>query len=285
MFLLLSIVIYSGDLSGVSNLNFGDSSTNASQEHSEVPLSEHSSLLARVGIGKSDTRAGKYSEEFITHFKFLLGGKGRGGYLRSLVDPLPDGLNAAQVISDCLSKIGHFALVEVNRACKGHFEMSDLQCIGTVPSIWDDGLKQKMKQCMIRAHLIQPRGGENNGGSRDKLMLVLDPEAGSTYARSSARWPAEVPRLTPGDRFVVADAGGGTVDLVGQVATRKRRQVATKELTENSGDACGGILIDKNFEKHVSERIPLFQEYMEKNPVEIIFFMHQWHAKSKNTFR
>ena len=117
----------SGALGGVSNLNIGDSSTDISREQTETFRLEPTPPLKRVGRGKSNARAEKGAGEFVTHFKLLLGGKEGGDESRRLVDPLPEGLNAEQAISDYLSKIGHFALVEVNRAFKGHFAMTDLQ--------------------------------------------------------------------------------------------------------------------------------------------------------------
>jgi len=66
----------------------------------------------------------------------------------------------------------------------------------TVPAIWKDSAKSLTRQAAVRAGIPQNR-----------LDLITEPEAASLYCATICR---EVD-LRDGDRFLVCDAGGGTV--------------------------------------------------------------------------
>jgi len=66
----------------------------------------------------------------------------------------------------------------------------------TVPAIWTDKAKELTRQAAVRA-----------GISRRELMLITEPEAAALYC---ATWCQEV-QLQEGDKFLICDAGGGTV--------------------------------------------------------------------------
>ena len=59
-------------------------------------------------------------------------------------------------------------------------------------------------------------------------------------------------RLSVGDQFVVVDAGGGTVDLVGQEVFF---EIATREVTLTTDGLCGGTFVDEEFFRLVAARI------------------------------
>jgi molecular chaperone DnaK (HSP70) len=44
----------------------------------------------------------------------------------------------------------------------------------------------------------------------DRLMITSEPEAGALYCEKSCRES----NLMEGDRFMICDAGGGTIDLI-----------------------------------------------------------------------
>jgi hypothetical protein len=66
----------------------------------------------------------------------------------------------------------------------------------TVPAIWKDSAKALTRQAAVRA-----------GIPERKLELITEPEAAALYCATICH---EVD-LTDGDRFLVCDAGGGTV--------------------------------------------------------------------------
>lgn len=58
--------------------------------------------------------------------------------------------------------------------------------------------------------------------------------------------------LQVGRRFVVCDAGGGTVDLISyEVTSVDRLQV--KEVTEGTGGKCGSAMLNMRFRRHLKQ--------------------------------
>jgi molecular chaperone DnaK (HSP70) len=74
----------------------------------------------------------------------------------------------------------------------------------TVPAMWTDKAKNLMRRAATKAGIIQP------DDHRDRLMLVSEPEAAALYCEKHCG----TYKLGPGDRFLICDDGGGTVDLV-----------------------------------------------------------------------
>ena len=71
-----------------------------------------------------------------------------------------------------------------------------MSCILTVPAIWTENAKFLTRQAAARA-----------GVPSDKLLLITEPEAAALYCATNCT-EAD---LDVGDRFLVCDAGGGTV--------------------------------------------------------------------------
>jgi molecular chaperone DnaK (HSP70) len=78
----------------------------------------------------------------------------------------------------------------------------------TVPAIWSDDAKNLTRLAATRA-----------GIPGDKLNLITEPEAAALYCATMC----EELDLRQGDRFLVCDAGGGTVVNGNSVTQLKRR--------------------------------------------------------------
>ena len=74
-----------------------------------------------------------------------------------------------------------------------------LWCL-TVPAIWRDQERRLMRECAEQAGLPK---------SPERLLIAVEPEVAALYARQAG----EAELNEPGSRFMVVDAGGGTVDL------------------------------------------------------------------------
>ena|SRR5271170_1597298 len=74
--------------------------------------------------------------------------------------------------------------------------IQDMSYIITVPAIWSDSAKALTRQAATRA-----------GIPGDKLLMIPEPEAAALYCATMA----DDVDLKEGDRFLVCDAGGGTV--------------------------------------------------------------------------
>ncbi|XP_052083884.1 heat shock 70 kDa protein 12B-like [Mytilus californianus] len=102
----------------------------------------------------------------------------------------------------------------------------------TVPAIWTDTAKQFMR-----------KSAEKAGIPRDKLTIAHEPEAASIYCQTfpsaGCREIAEI-----GSRYMVADLGGGTIDVT---VHEKIPNGTLKEVTKACGNGCGITSVDDAF--------------------------------------
>ncbi|KAF9121417.1 Heat shock 70 kDa protein 12A [Mortierella sp. GBA39] len=106
----------------------------------------------------------------------------------------------------------------------------------TVPAMWSDRAKDVMRRAAIRANII------SESDHPERLMLVSEPEAAALYCERACKQYD----LQDGDRFLICDAGGGTVDLiVYDISSSQGRRLS--EVTKGHGASCGSMFIDLNF--------------------------------------
>ncbi|KAK2511412.1 hypothetical protein Q9233_017025 [Columba guinea] len=131
---------------------------------------------------------------------------------------------------------------ELREQCPALPERGAVRWVITVPAIWKQPAKQFMREAAYEAGLVSPENPE-------QLLIALEPEAASIYCRKlrlhqllelSCRAPAGGPAperaidssFRQGDRYIVADCGGGTVDLT--VHQIEKPQGTLKELYKAS---------------------------------------------------
>jgi hypothetical protein len=177
---------------------------------------------------------------FVRGFKMALAAQG-GEAGASMV--IHDGEAAAQdLITRYLHEIYEVALREIG---KSRFDADDVRWCLTVPAIWDDYQKQVMRNAAYDAGFPSEEG---------RLLLALEPEAAAHYARVSGVNTVGPdggtgPSLVAADaRFVVADCGGGTVDLT---AYRSEANDGMAEIGRVSGDTTGSYYLNHAFEQRV----------------------------------
>jgi molecular chaperone DnaK (HSP70) len=118
------------------------------------------------------------------------------------------GSDAGVIISDsepdayrltvlCLRQIVAMALERITR---GGYEDDDIRWCVTVPAIWDQYTQDLMFKAAVEAGLPDDPG---------RLLLAQEPAVAALYCRARGNAPLS----TPGTRFLVVDAGGGTVDV------------------------------------------------------------------------
>ncbi|KAJ8297634.1 hypothetical protein KUTeg_024165 [Tegillarca granosa] len=118
----------------------------------------------------------------------------------------------------------------------------------TVPAIWDEEAKQFMRVA-----------AEEAGIPSDQLVIALEPEAASVYAKdvNVKREQTEDEQLIlspydPGTKFMVVDLGGGTVDITVREVMKDR---TLKELYGACGNAKGGNTVNKDMLEFLTEII------------------------------
>ncbi|KAG0590425.1 hypothetical protein KC19_1G098600 [Ceratodon purpureus] len=174
-----------------------------------------------------------------------------------LVSSIPSPLTVNTIITDYLRHIGELALTVIkNHEGDVSFNRDSVQWCVTVPSIWDESAKQQMKACMVNAGLVSGKGGI------ESVKVVLEPEAASFHCHQILRQKHKDLSLHVKDKILVADVGGGTVDIVVQELIGSGNDYKVQELTESSGGLCGGTFVDESFMRFLSKRIGCLDEFL-----------------------
>ncbi|KAK3830502.1 MAG: hypothetical protein JOS17DRAFT_162682 [Linnemannia elongata] len=189
--------------------------------------------------------------------------------LAPYLPPLPRTINPQNAISDYLRAIHTHAIAEILKNGGGGMidPQHHIQYCLTVPAMWTDAAKGVMRRTAIEAGLIQPQDPPH------RLLLVSEPEAAAMYCERKC----EQFNLRQGDRFMICDAGGGTVDLIVFQVDYSSGTRALTEVTRGSGASCGSGFLDENFSmliRHKLQRYDL-QPKAWAQIMEEFVFMHK----------
>ncbi|XP_062430849.1 heat shock 70 kDa protein 12B isoform X2 [Rhea pennata] len=193
---------------------------------------------------------------------------------------------ALEVLAHALRFFQQRAVQELREQCPALPEQGAVRWVLTVPAVWKPPAKQLMREAAYRAGLASPESPEQllialepeaaavycrmlrlhqllelscqrpaNGPaperpvdssfrqareqlrrSRHSRTFLVEPGVGELWAEMQA-----------GDRYIVADCGGGTVDLT--VHQIEKPQGTLKELYKASGGPCGAVGVDLAFER------------------------------------
>ncbi|XP_046711701.1 heat shock 70 kDa protein 12A isoform X3 [Silurus meridionalis] len=166
-------------------------------------------------------------------------------------------VKALDIFAYALAFFKEQALKELSDQAGAEFDNVDVRWVITVPAIWKMPAKQFMREAAYKAGLASRENPE-------QLLVALEPEAASIYCRklrvhqmvdlsektsiNGYNPPENVGAgMAHGDRYVVVDCGGGTVDLT--VHQIRMPEGHLKELYKASGGPYGSIGVDYEFEK------------------------------------
>ncbi|XP_038127108.1 heat shock 70 kDa protein 12A isoform X3 [Cyprinodon tularosa] len=166
-------------------------------------------------------------------------------------------VKALDIFAYALAFFKEQALKELSDQTGSEFDNSNVRWVITVPAIWKMPAKQFMREAAYKSALVSRENPE-------QLIIALEPEAASIYCRKlrlhqmvdlgtqttqNGFSPNENmgSGMTQGDRYVVMDCGGGTVDLT--VHQIRLPEGHLKELYKASGGPYGSIGVDYEFEK------------------------------------
>ncbi|CAG8533952.1 13632_t:CDS:2 [Funneliformis mosseae] len=110
----------------------------------------------------------------------------------------------------------------------------------TIPAEWPHHTTAIMRRCAYKAGLIKTLDSTN-------LEFTTEPEAAALYCLGVVGEHG----LRPGDTFLVADCGGGTIDITTQLLQDNK----LVEITERVGDLCGSTFIDKEFLRWLGRKV------------------------------
>ncbi|KAL3880726.1 hypothetical protein ACJMK2_032943 [Sinanodonta woodiana] len=147
---------------------------------------------------------------------------------------------AMTVFSMCIRYLRNHLLETLKSRDTGTND-SDIRWVLSVPAIWNDSAKQFMREA-----------AQNAGINGDQLMIALEPEAASMFCkhlpvdRISGAPDTGISVFSPGTKYLVLDAGGGTVDITVHEVLADRK---VRELHKASGGDWGGTQVDEAFKQ------------------------------------
>ena len=157
----------------------------------------------------------------------------RGSKLR---DATGKQIKALDVFSEVFCQLKEKILHQINLSKAASFSITadDVGWMITIPAIWTDEARQFMREAAVSAGLTKNR-------------LVLEPEAAALYAINTQLCLGNtfsVERLGPGCKYIVADLGGGTIDIcVHEILDDGH----LRELYRATGGHAGGSTVNEEF--------------------------------------
>ena len=175
----------------------------------------------------------------------------------------------------------------------------EIQWIITVPAIWNDEAKYRMRQWTIDAGLVNPE-------IDNQCKIVYEPDCASLsiqhHIQQSKRIVSNVTddkdndnddhktmennksttNFTKGEKYILVDAGGGTVDIA---CHEILDEFGIKEILHPSGGPWGSCYIDDQFIQLLTQIFDnkYIEEFKTKKPNIWTQIMHNF-QKSKKTF-
>lgn len=148
---------------------------------------------------------------------------------------LPPGLTAIRVVEDYFRGLyTHVMAVLYRRFGPRTMQAIKTDFVVTVPAIWSDSAKKKTEDAAVRAGF----------GNEHSLDLLSEPESAAIYVLKNL--DNEHSQIKVGDRMVVCDAGGGTVDLISYEVNQIEPKLSVAECTTGSGQyARRGALVER----------------------------------------
>ncbi|KAF9281207.1 hypothetical protein BGZ88_011746 [Linnemannia elongata] len=182
--------------------------------------------------GGSKLKKGMQKSEYIHLYKFKT-------HLDETADlpPWKSPITVPDAIADYLKAFHEYAAGEIEQQLGKRYTRERFRYCLTVPAMWSDKAKGVMRRAAIQAGMI------NKNDNEDRLMLVSEPEAAALYCERRCNEYD----LKHGDRFLICDAGGGTVDLIVYDIAESAEGRNLSEVTKGHGATCGSMLIDLNF--------------------------------------
>ncbi|GBC35704.2 hypothetical protein GLOIN_2v1030945 [Rhizophagus irregularis DAOM 181602=DAOM 197198] len=188
--------------------------------------------------------------------------------------PLPYQLNYEKAISDYLRELGKLIKETISTRWHGISFFEHVLLVISIPAEFDDRARNTMRKCLYNAGLTDCKESK-------KVEFTTEPEAAAIYCMRNLKGQNEMIPINAS--FMVVDCGGGTVDLT---TRRLLRDNKLSEITERTGDFCGGSYVDREFLKFLSRKLgeSTINLLRENNYGQMQFMIQQFCQKLKFHF-
>jgi hypothetical protein len=142
-------------------------------------------------------------------------------------------------ISDFLREIHEVTLSDM--ACNArlsHGDKDNIRYILTVPAQWSQENRDLMRELAIKAGLVSEKD------QPDRLQIINESLAATLYCENEMEKMEHV--FKPGFRYLICDAGGGTVDIATYEITHvENNRIERCQLTTDTSKSCGSTFLDQ----------------------------------------
>lgn len=163
------------------------------------------------------------------------------------------------------------ALKEIKNSTSGELKDQEIRWCLSIPAIWKNEDKDLMRRAARKAGLINSSDDE-----AERLFLVLEPEAAAIFCQEEDK-----NALTPGNKIMIIDCGGGTVDIT---VHKLVKDGGLDEVAPGTGGPFGSIYVDKSFQEYLTEKLSaeMVKGFHDQDPVGYLKMMEEWERTKCN---
>ncbi|XP_052796649.1 heat shock 70 kDa protein 12A-like [Mya arenaria] len=210
---------------------------------------------------------------FFRRFKMMLYNKMTLKRRFMLEDELGKKMPAMDVFSACIRYLREHLMKRVQQQLPD-VKDDEIRWVLTVPAIWNDVSKQFMREAAEQAGMVG-----------DSLIMALEPEAASLCCRylpmNTLKGSSRFMPFRPETRYLVFDAGGGTVDIT---VHEVKASGSLKELYKANGGNWGGTYIDKAFHELLADIVgnDVMADFSENKMMDNIDLFREFEVKKRS---
>ncbi|PQE05216.1 Hsp70 family protein [Rutstroemia sp. NJR-2017a BBW] len=168
----------------------------------------------------------------------------------------PDMWDAVDPISDYLVKVLEHTKDQL-QSLHGFTQQSPVDFVMTVPTVWSPEASRVL-QTAVKAAIYATSLGKPGGTTADNLFLISEPEAAATFLLENSD------NISLGEIFIIADCGGGTVDVVTYGVSNRYPLRLKEEKIPPIGSSCGSSYLNDNYRTMLHNRLQ-DEHYLLKN--------------------
>ena len=175
------------------------------------------------------------------------------------------------LIAKYIRLIKEEALKEIKNSTSGELKDQEIRWCLSIPAIWKNEDKDLMRRAAQKAGLIA-----SSDDQAERLFLVLEPEAAAIFCQEEDK-----NALTPGNKIMIIDCGGGTVDIT---VHKVVKDGGLDEVAPGTGGPFGSIYIDKSFQEYLTEKLSaeMVKFFHDEEPVGYLRMMEEWERTKCN---
>jgi hypothetical protein len=161
-----------------------------------------------------------------------------------------------KLIADYLRELKALALDDIRKATVKSFLEKDILWCLTIPADWSDAEKGWMRLAAQEAGVISSAAAD-----QERLLFALEPEAAALHVMEKQQL-----ELKEGDRFMILDCGGGTIDIT----VHRKEGNALRALADGVGANYGSTYVNKEFVEFLKQQVSeeAFRKWCELDPRE-----------------